>query len=249
MSNGKTILLVERTPLSRDVTALYLSYLGRVRVAREAHQAMAMARDNPPHLVVAGTGARADDELGFCCALKGDPDLRGIPILLLYHPEQPQDRERALRSGVAEALCKPVVRRELLSTASRLLTMPTLRPAPRVRLETAVDLRGGGSRWTGTIRNLSRHGAYVESGRTVAPGTELQIRFGLPEWSDAFASKSQVRWVRWELEAPAGMGLRFLSFNRSSARALECYLDHWIGAPPPPRLSPRDLERGLPWDG
>ena len=246
MGEGNTILLLERTPLSRDVMALYLSHLARVLVATEPEQAIAFARSSASQLIVVGTGAQGDDELQLCSVLKADPELQRIPILLLCHPGQPRNRERAVRVGAAEILYKPVARRELLAASSRLLFLRAPRPAPRIRLETPVDLRERGAIWSGVVRNLSRNGAYVESGRTVAPGTELQISFPLPDRESAFASKSQVRWVRWQMEEPTGMGLRFLSFDRSSAQVLEHYLDERIA------MSPRTALRGAeeettPW--
>ncbi len=221
----KTILVVEDTPLLRDLTALYLSRLGEVQKTASAAEALDLVFEAPPDLIVSDLKMPEMDGIELCRELKAHPESRRIPFLMFSGSTDSRDRDRALRAGVADYLVKPIERPELLSAAHRLLHQPMPRGLPRIDLETWATLRLGEIEWTGRVRNLSRGGMFVESARALEPDSEVLVQLELPETEASLFSTAQVRWVRRELNETLGMGMRFLALDRDTAKSLARYVE------------------------
>lgn len=227
----KSILVVDDTSLIRDLNGLYLSRLGKVRKAASGAEALDLVYEALPDLIVSDLQMPHMDGVELCRELKAHRATRDVPFLMFSGSNDPRDRDRALRAGVTDYLVKPIERPELLSAARRLLQQPMPRGLPRINLETWATLRIGGIEWTGRVRNLSRGGIFVESARALEPAAEVQIQLELPESDQSVLSTAEVRWVRREVNEALGMGLRFLSLDRDSAKCLAHYVNERTPAP------------------
>jgi uncharacterized protein (TIGR02266 family) len=225
VENRRRILVVDDTPLFRDLESLFLARTGRVITARNAEEGLAAARRERPDVAVIdlhmpGTGG---DEL--CRTLKADPELAGIPVILVTRNEAAEDRAVAIRAGADDVLAKPLSRVTLIHAVNRFLRSPLLRGLARVRLETAVRIRLPDEDAWGTARNLSRGGIYVELDRAISPNTEVELEFRLPDAPTPLLPTAQVVWYRpGTAGGQTGLGLQFLALDGASAQRIEAFV-------------------------
>lgn len=222
----RTILVVDDTPLIRELGALFLARAGRVVTAANAEEALAIADALHPDLVVADLLMPGIDGAELCARLKRNPKHAHVPVVLLSATGQAEERERAVRAGADDVLPKPIERMALLEAARRFLLDPMPRGQPRIEIAAHAQLRQQRVVWDATARNLSRGGVYVETQRVLEPRTELELALALPEVDDVLASTAHVAWAReraWGTRG--GMGLRLLGLDRHSARVLADYVE------------------------
>src|SRR5262249_37063400 len=78
-----------------------------VMAARSADEALAMARQNRPDLVLADAVMPGRTGYDLCHALKSDPTLRSVPVVILCGNSQPYDEARGKQAGADAFLAKP----------------------------------------------------------------------------------------------------------------------------------------------
>lgn len=218
LATRRTILVVDDAPLLRELGALFLGRAGRVLTAANGEEALAVTRLEGPELIVADVGMPGFDGAALCQAIKTDPLFGTTKVVLLASNEG--ERERAVRAGADDVLPKPLDRVLLLDTARRLLAEAP-RGLPRIPLAQPAQMRMQRAAWDGLARNLSRGGVFVESSRLVEPWSEVEFKMRLPETPEWLASTAQVIWTRdARPRHTPGMGLRFLSLDRRTERAL-----------------------------
>jgi uncharacterized protein (TIGR02266 family) len=66
--------------------------------------------------------------------------------------------------------------------------------------------------------NISTGGVFVETNRVLAEGTELTVKFNLPDSDAVIVTHAKVAWVNdpnniIKSSLPPGMGIQFLSLN------------------------------------
>lgn len=208
----------------RDLLAVFLARSGRVIVAEGGRQALELARRQPPDLMIVDLFMPDLDGEAVCRAVKNDPDLGHIPVVVLVASESPEDRARVLRAGAADVLHKPIDRITLMETTRRFLRASPARGLPRVDFHHRVRVtNSSGEAWV-QAENLSRGGIYIEAEEPLPLRAEVQLEFSLPEASTPITPTAEVVWLRRATNAPAGMGLRFLGLDGQSFRALSDYV-------------------------
>jgi uncharacterized protein (TIGR02266 family) len=241
----RCILIVDDTPLFRDLESLFLARSGRVVTARDADEGLAALRRERPDVAVIdlhmpGTGGDA-----MCRAIKADPELSHTPVILVMGSDAPEDHALAIRAGADDVLAKPLSRVTLIHAVNRFLRSPVLRGLARVRLETAVRIRLPDEDAWGTVRNLSRGGLFVELDHSISPSTEVELEFRLPDGPTPLAPTAQVVWHRPGTPgAPMGLGLQFLALDGASAQRIEAFVYEHLPAAPQGLLAAVALEAG-----
>jgi len=123
----RTILLVEDDGPSRDALSRQLHRRGyRVTLAGDGAQAIAMARTEPPGLILMDLSLPKIDGWEATRRLKGDAATRHIPIIVLGAVAWTNDREMAISAGSDEFDSKPVKLDSLLAKIESLLMTSTL---------------------------------------------------------------------------------------------------------------------------
>ncbi len=135
------VLLVEDEPEVAMVTSEMLRSRYRVDVARDGAEGIAKARTLKPDLVVMDVFLPKVDGLDAVAALKGAPDTRDIPVILLSAHQGIAEKVRALNLGAVDYLAKPFQSGELLSRVQRALQA---RQTVRRLEETEDELRRAG---------------------------------------------------------------------------------------------------------
>jgi two-component system phosphate regulon response regulator PhoB len=122
MSANKTILVADDESHILHVVSLKLRNAGfRVVTARDGQEAMELALQEKPDLLITDYHMPQLSGLELCQKLKESPSTSGIPAIMLtargYHLE-PSDTEK---SGILRMLSKPFSPRHLLATVNEVL--------------------------------------------------------------------------------------------------------------------------------
>ncbi len=113
------VLIADDDADARDLLAGYVHDLGsRTLTATDGHQALQLARDYHPDLIILDLMMPGLDGWEILRNLKADPALRDIPVVIISIVAE---RRRALVLGAVDALTKPVAQDELMAILRRTL--------------------------------------------------------------------------------------------------------------------------------
>ena len=121
----KTVLVAED---ERALRLLLRATLGRheyrLLEASDGDEALRLARQERPDLVLLDVGMAGLDGYAVCRALKGDPATAGICVIMLTGRAQAADRGQGAAAGADAYLVKPFSPSELLHTIKDFLGRP-----------------------------------------------------------------------------------------------------------------------------
>jgi len=114
---GRTVLLVDDDPSLLDSLSRLLARDGySARCARDGREGLALARELRPGLIVLDVLLPRMDGWEVLAALKADPDLAGIPVVMLTILDE---AEKGLSLGAVDYLNKPLDRDRLRRVLAR----------------------------------------------------------------------------------------------------------------------------------
>ena len=114
MTNADTILIVDDTPVGREALAGLLFAQGYdVRLAENGPQALDLARDLRPDVILLDVMMPGMDGYEVCQRLRADPHTAQIPILLVTALDDRASRLRGIEAGADDFISKPYDRVEL----------------------------------------------------------------------------------------------------------------------------------------
>ncbi len=138
-----TVLIVEDHPEVRALVRKHLGSRYRVVEAADGEEALALARQDVPDLILSDVMMPKLDGFGLVRALKDDPELDYVPVILLTARDAVEDRMHALGIGVDDYLAKPFHSGELAARVENLIrSRKTLRErfAEQFGVEPATNL-------------------------------------------------------------------------------------------------------------
>jgi uncharacterized protein (TIGR02266 family) len=100
------------------------------------------------------------------------------------------------------------------------------RAQPRVHVRTEVTFASDSQLYTGLSENLSQGGVFVATHVPRKVGEKLDLTLVLPDL-EPIRTVGEVRWVREvsdRIDAPPGIGLRFVSLTYEDATAIRAFL-------------------------
>lgn len=119
---SRTILVVDDEPRIVEIARDYLERSGfRVVSAGDGDQALRLARNEIPSLVVLDLMLPGMDGLDVTRALRRDPRLRDVPIIMLTARVDEADKLVGLELGADDYLTKPFSPRELVARVRTVL--------------------------------------------------------------------------------------------------------------------------------
>jgi DNA-binding response OmpR family regulator len=122
---GLSVLVVEDEPHIILSLQFILKQAGfDVRVARDGEEAVTEAERDPPALMVLDLMLPGQDGFQVCEAVRANPRLAGMRIVVLTAKSGESDRSRALALGADDFMLKPYSTRELVERVRRLLAAP-----------------------------------------------------------------------------------------------------------------------------
>ena len=214
-----TLLVVDEIRWFRELGESFLARTGRVISCSSTDRALEIAREERPDVVITDLDMPGRDGVELCTAIRQDPLLAWTPVVVVTGRNDPSDHARAIRAGATDVLAKPITRVALIESISRLTRFDKPQGRPRIDVDAPVRVEPS-DEW-GTIRNLSRGGAFIETPTPLPGRREIGLEFQLPETRRSVRTTAQVVWTRPTRGGRAGQGMRFLSLDRSSIRALE----------------------------
>ncbi len=120
----RQILFADDDAAVREMVSSLLKSAGfRSRLARSGAEALAAVRAQPPDLVLLDYRMGKPDGLEVCRAIKSDPRLEHLPVLILTGKGALDDRLEGFDAGADDYLGKPFDNRELLARISALLRL------------------------------------------------------------------------------------------------------------------------------
>lgn len=115
------ILLAEDNEINISTLLDYLPARGyRVIVARDGNEAVQLAREESPDLILMDVQMPVMDGLEATKQIRDDVNLAKIPIIALTALAMRGDRERCLAAGMDDYLSKPVGMRDLIASIEKL---------------------------------------------------------------------------------------------------------------------------------
>ena len=118
----RSVLLVEDDPELRRFVVAALRLDGyAVRVATDGDEALVLASQAPPDLVLLDLRLRRVDGWQVLAFFQADTRLRNVPIVVLTASAGQLERERARAAGATDYLVKPIGTDQLLDTVARIL--------------------------------------------------------------------------------------------------------------------------------
>ena len=119
----KTILLVDDSSVARMTEQLVLKRSGayEVRVGANGREAVAMARSEPPDLILMDVVMPEMDGLQACQELRRLKETRTIPIILITTRGEAGNVQAGFECGCNDYVTKPVDPRELLRKIENLI--------------------------------------------------------------------------------------------------------------------------------
>jgi sigma-B regulation protein RsbU (phosphoserine phosphatase) len=124
-SAGQSILIAEDSRIQAKILEQKLIQAGfRVRVAENGEVALAGIRQERPTLVISDIEMPRMTGYELCSAVKGDPDLKTIPFILLSTLSEPQDIIEGLHCGADNYVTKPYDPEYLIQRVKSLLETP-----------------------------------------------------------------------------------------------------------------------------
>jgi CheY-like chemotaxis protein/Tfp pilus assembly protein PilZ len=220
------VLVIESLALFREVEVHYLSRVADVRSAGNAAAALAAIDARRPALIVTALDLpdRPGDDL--VRELRTQPRTSELPIVVLTRGG-PDEHARAVRAGASDVLSLPLLHETLVQSVQRFVGAPrNAYGLPRARVACPVRLWDREHAATGTLRNLSRGGCFVESAWLASEGDELNLDFDLPGFPANLALSARLVWRRLRPgRQKSGAGFRFLELDGATSRALGRFVE------------------------
>jgi len=119
---AKRILVAEDDPVTRRFVVSLLEESGyEVLVAEDGEHAVATAISARPDLVVSDLVMPYRDGFEVLRAIRNDPRVASLPVLILSMRDREEDIVRGFEQGADEYVVKPFNARELVARVRRLL--------------------------------------------------------------------------------------------------------------------------------
>ena len=184
------ILVVDDEPDALELIEFNLRNAGfSVLAAGDGAQALRLARENLPDLIVLDVMLPEVDGLEVCRALRRDPATRGIPIIMLTARAAEIDRVLGLELGADDYVTKPFSPRELTLRVKNLIKRGAREEAP---LE---QLRAGS-----LLIDVPRHQVSVDGQQIDLTATEFKLLTTLAQRRGRVQSRDQLLRDVWEYD-------------------------------------------------
>ena len=130
----KTLLLADDSVTIQKVVGItFANEDVELVTALNGDDALRKARELKPDLVMADIGMPGLDGYELCAAIRAEPELANIPVLLLTGTFETYDEERAVEVGASAYIAKPFEAQGLIDQVNTLLNTPpeSAAPAPK----------------------------------------------------------------------------------------------------------------------
>ena len=231
MTNKPLILIVDDVDFFLEVEKGYLrNSCAEIITARNGKEALDAIRHQKPDLIYMDVNMPIMDGIACCRVIKSDPDMRSIPVIVVYASSKDVDDLQVRESGCDGILHKPVDRNEFLEIGRNFLPQVDRR-FKRAPCKMDVDTYHAGTTSRGTGYNISRNGIFVQCADSIPIKARVRMKFLLPDaGSTLIETWGEVAWVNvgpplGNLNMPHGFGAEFKLLNARHLEMIERYIE------------------------
>jgi diguanylate cyclase (GGDEF)-like protein len=170
-SNGNSILLVDDDPGAMQLLGSILVGVGDIRFATNGADAIRIARESVPDLILLDAEMPGMSGFKVLEALKAEPELATVPVIFVTSHSEAGFEVSALEMGAADYIGKPFKSTIVLARVKAQLTLK--RTSDGLRQETLTDSLTGIANRRHFDRTLERE--WLTAQRTRAPTSMLMI--------------------------------------------------------------------------
>lgn len=205
----KKILIVDDVKLLREIHKRYLatSHVS-VLTAGDGIEALEIVRSERPDLIIMDRYMPKMDGLACCIAIKADPSIAHIPIIMATNASQKDDEEEYLSSGASDFLSKPIEANTFLDMIRKYLPEIDRRTA-RVHESLELKIVADDSLHDAVTGDIGVKGVFAVSDLNVAVNEELKFSFLLPGKDVPIEALGRVVWLR-KGGGVSGFGVEFV---------------------------------------
>jgi len=213
-----SILLVDDSGLFRGAAEEVLRRTGcETLTASSGTEALDVARRAHPQMIVVKAGMTRMTGLDLCRVLKADPAFAKTPIAVVTLAGA---EEEARRAGADAVLPLPLDPEAFFGVIRRFLQVVP-REEARAAVEWSITFWRDGVQYSGTIRDLSRGGFFVQTTARQPVGARLDVSFDVPVEKGVRTIVAEAIVVRAGRDAEQGLGCRFFQLTAASRQNLE----------------------------
>ena len=223
---NKTILLVDDVQMFIDIQREFLQRSSvRILTARNGQEALEMIKNKQiPDLVFMDLHMPKMDGAACCRAIKSDPSLPSLPVIMVTTMGKTEDAEQSFTAGCDDFLTKPLDRSLFLEVARRFI--------PGIdRRENRLSIHAKGVFSTNeeslacSIQDLSIGGVYIVSDYEVTPKEIIKLYFNLPD-GNRIECYGRVTWINGNGSGyPKGFGVQFALMPKKSKKTITDYIE------------------------
>lgn len=212
--DAKIFLDIEKDFLRFSPVQIFTAYNGLV--------ALEMARAERPDLVVLDAQMPQMDGVTCCAAIKKDPLIRKVPVLITTTSSSQDDIVRYRDAGCDAIVHKPLHRRQFLDMLHAYLPVIERRE-PRVTCRMPVTIENDAGSFEGVCHDITMNGLFVATDRDVEARSEIVVSFRLPTAGDSITvARGRVAWrnsaaQRKKATLPPGFGVEFMEITGDGA--------------------------------
>jgi two-component system phosphate regulon response regulator PhoB len=132
-STMSKILIVEDDPDIRELLRFNLEKAGyNLFLAEDGEKALTLARKHSPDIILLDLMLPGMDGLEVCRTMKRDPELQGIPVMMVTAKGEEMDRVVGLELGADDYVVKPFSLREVVLRIRKVLDRREKQAAPAI---------------------------------------------------------------------------------------------------------------------
>lgn len=228
------ILIVDDVEFFLEVEKGFLkNTFAEIETARNGVEALEKIAERKPDLIYMDVNMPVMDGLECCRKIKADPELKDIPIIVVYASSKDVDDNVVRKSGCSGILHKPVDRNEFLELGRNYLPQVDRR-FRRAPCQATVDFSLNGESLQGQAFNISRNGMYVQYRDLIPDKARIKMSFLLPTLSPTpIETWAVVAWInfgfpRGKLDMPQGFGVEFKLLSADFLEVIERFVDQNI---------------------
>lgn len=215
-----TVLIADDLKFFLEIETSYLRRGGfDVLPAGGGEEALKIAREQKPHLILLDLEMPKMDGAAACTAMRKDPSLVATPIIIMSASGSEETRQKCLNAGCTEFVIKPEKPDELLGIVARILSVKQ-RAATRITVVFNVTGNLKGRQVVGRARNLSATGLLLESNAEIPVGATLDLELFLPKNPNAIKVKGTVARVMKGEAGAHEAGITFVDLGQSDQEQL-----------------------------
>ena len=125
------VLIVEDTKTMAGLIQIYLmGWPVTFRVAKNGEEGLILASEDPPDIILSDVQMPVLDGFGLCAAVRADPALHAVPVVLLTSLSDEASRQQGQLVGATAFLTKPISNKALRAQVAALLKLDPERGTP-----------------------------------------------------------------------------------------------------------------------